>query len=494
MTPAPAAAPSAPASSRRPWLVLAAMCLPLLAQSLDVSGIGLLLPSVGSDLHAGPAGLGWVMNANPLAFGALLLASGRLSDRVGPRPLLIAGVAGFGVASALCATAPSLAWLVAFRAAQGLASAACFTTSLAVVDAAFDETRRPAAIGAWGVVSGAGSALGPLAAGVLAATAGWRWFFVVNAPLCLVALPFVTRLTEPGREAGGAIIGRGSRATARPGTSAAATRIGLVAVAVGFAALSLAVGSTVGPLARLAPAAVALASAGLLWSDHRRGRPVVDPRAVAGPWSRSALVVGFSSTWAFGVVLVVGSALLQQVRGLDPLESGLVFLAFSASFAVAGAAVGRMVGRSGLGSTMGLGMVATVTSLVVLGALPLHAPLALIAVALAVGGAGQGLAFDGSTTASLAGIDEQVAGQATAAVQTVRLLGSVLGVAAAAAIVATAGTGSTSVGDRQRTAFLLAAAVAAAGTALARAVRRPPPTASAAPPGGRPHGGAHHDR
>ena len=119
------------------------MCLPLLAQSLDVSGIGLLLPSIGADLDAGPTALGWVMNANPLAFGALLLTAGWVADRFGPRTLLLGGVGAFGVASALCAIAPSTGFLVAARATQGLASAACFTTSLAVVSATFDERRRP---------------------------------------------------------------------------------------------------------------------------------------------------------------------------------------------------------------------------------------------------------------------------------------------------------------------------------------------------------------
>ena len=138
-----------PAGARRAWWVLGAMCLPLLAQSLDVSGIGLLLPSIGADLDAGPTALGWVMNANPLAFGALLLTAGWVGRPLRPRTLLLGGVGAFGVASALCAVAPSTGFLIAARATQGLASAACFTTSLAVVSATFDERRRPGAIGAW---------------------------------------------------------------------------------------------------------------------------------------------------------------------------------------------------------------------------------------------------------------------------------------------------------------------------------------------------------
>ncbi len=451
--------------TRRAWWVLAAMCLPLLAQSLDVSGIGLLLPSIGADLDAGPTALGWVMNANPLAFGALLLTAGWVADRFGPRTLLLVGVGAFGVASALCAIAPSTGFLVAARAAQGLASAACFTTSLAVVSATFDERRRPGAIGAWGAVSGAGSAFGPLLAGALAATLGWRWFFVINAPLCLLAVPVIAVLTRPSTST--------STAPAPAAQGARAPRIGLAAVAVGFVALSLAVGSSVSAAARLVPALLAVAALTVLWRGRRNGRPVVEPAALAGPWSRAALAVGFSSTWAFGVVLVIGSALLQQVRGMGPMAAGVTFLAFSGAFALAGAAVGRMVRRAGVGTTMGTGMALTVVGLALLALLPSDVGLGAIIAALVIGGLGQGLAFDGSTTASLAGVPGGSTGEATASVQTLRLLGSVLGVAASAAIVATAAAGAstTEIADLQRLAFALAAVVAVLGCAALGALR-----------------------
>ena len=451
------------AGARRAWWVLAAMCLPLLAQSLDVSGIGLLLPSIGADLHAGPTALGWVMNANPLAFGALLLTAGWVADRFGPRLLLLGGVGAFGVASALCAIAPSTGFLVAARATQGLASAACFTTSLAVVSATFDERRRPGAIGAWGAVSGAGSAFGPLLAGALAATLGWRWFFVINAPLCLLAVPVIAVLTRPTAGAMPAPVGRGVRPP----------RIGLAAVAVGFVALSLAVGSSVSATARLVPALLAMAALLVLWRGRRHGRPVVEAAALAGPWSRAALAVGFSSTWAFGVVLVIGSALLQQVRGMGPMAAGATFLAFSGAFALAGAAVGRLVRRAGVGTTMGAGMALTVVGLALLAVLPSDVGLGAIIAALVVGGLGQGLAFDGSTTASLAGVPGSSTGEATASVQTLRLLGSVLGVAASAAIVATAAAGASTseIADLQRLAFALAAVVAVLGCAALAALR-----------------------
>ena len=145
-----------------------------------------------------------------------------------------------------------------------------------------------------------------------------------------------------------------------------------MAVAVGFVALSLAVGSSVPPAARLVPALLAAAALAVLWHGPpcrtAGGRARGPGRAVVA----AALAVGFSSTWAFGVVLVIGSAMLQQVRGMGPMAAGATFLAFSGAFALAGAAVGRMVRRAGVGTTMGAGMALTVVGLALLALLPVR--------------------------------------------------------------------------------------------------------------------------
>ena len=411
---------------RRSWWVLAAMCVPLLAQSLDVSGIGLLLPSIGADLDASATQLAWVMNANALAFGALLLTFGTLADRFGPRRLLLAGVAGFGVASLLCGAATDTDVLIAARALQGLSSAACFTTSLSVVMATFAEDRRPAAIGVWGAVSGAGSALGPLVAGALTTAVGWRAFFFVNGPICLLALPAIATL-----------VGARDRRADRP--TAPVPAAGLAAVAVSFVGISLAAGR-VGGGSWLSPGTVvplvAAAGAGIFVVVRRRrgARPVVDPAAVGARWSRSALAAAFTSTWGFGVTLVVVSAYLQQVRGFSALEAGVTFLAFSGAFALAGTVNGPAVRRLGLTTTLVAAMVACAAGFALLATIAPASAFALVVLGLLVGGFGQGLAFAASTTASLTGVPQEASGQATGATQSTRLLGNVAGVALSTAV------------------------------------------------------------
>nr|WP_249420225.1 MFS transporter [Rhabdothermincola salaria] len=448
------------------------MCVPLLTQSLDVSGIGLLLPSIGTDLDASATVLAWVMNANALAFGAMLLTFGTLADRFGPRRLLLAGVAGFGVASLLCGVATDSTVLIAARALQGLSSAACFTTSLSVVMATFAEDRRPAAIGIWGAVSGAGSALGPLVAGALTTAVGWRAFFFVNGPICLLALPAIAALV-------------GSRDREPRTSTAPFPAAGLAAVAVAFVGISLAASRAGGgswlSVATLVPLAAAGGAVAFVVARGRRGaRPVLDPAALGARWSRSALAVAFTSTWGFGVTLVVVSAYLQQVRGLSALEAGVTFLAFSGAFALAGTVNSLAVRRLGVSTTLVVAMLGCAAGFALLTTMAPASAFPLVVAGLVVGGLGQGLAFAASTTASLSGVPQAASGQATGATQSTRLLGNVVGVAISTAVLVDLQGGDDTPAALARgdgAAMVLALGVSLVGAALVPlAVRRQTPS------------------
>src|SRR3954453_10714351 len=155
---------------------------------LDSSVVSVALPSIQRSLGGGLAGQQWVSNAYLLTLGSFILLGGSLGDIYGQRRVFALGVGGFGVASLLCALAPSIELLIAFRALQGIAGAMLTPSSLAVIVATFPERERGPAIGtwtAWGTIAGA---LGPLVAGLILSVASWRWIFVINVPL-VVAVP-----------------------------------------------------------------------------------------------------------------------------------------------------------------------------------------------------------------------------------------------------------------------------------------------------------------
>src|SRR4051794_19178247 len=155
---------------------------------LDTSSVSVALPSIQRSLGGGLAGQQWVSNAYLLTLGSLILLGGSLGDIFGGRWVFALGVGGFGVTSVLCALAPSIETLIAFRALQGIAGALLTPSSLAVIISTFPEQERGPAIGAWTAWGTIAGALGPLIAGSILNVATWRWIFVINVPLVIACL------------------------------------------------------------------------------------------------------------------------------------------------------------------------------------------------------------------------------------------------------------------------------------------------------------------
>jgi MFS family permease len=179
----------------RPALVLLLACLAQFMLLVDDTIVNVALPTLGADLEFTASGLSWVVNAYLLTFGGFLLIGGRLADRFGPRRTFSAALVGFALASALCGLAPSAEVLVGARGAQGVTAALLSPAALALLLATFPEgAERRRALSAWASLMGAGAATGLLAGGVLVQVADWRWIFLVNLPVALLALAAVPRV------------------------------------------------------------------------------------------------------------------------------------------------------------------------------------------------------------------------------------------------------------------------------------------------------------
>src|SRR5271166_6146036 len=184
---------SASRTARVKRLTLVACILATAITFLDSTVVSVALPTIQRDLGGGLAAQQWVSNAYLLTLGSLILLGGSLGDVFGERRIFALGVGGFGAASLLCALAPTIGLLVAFRALQGVAGALLTPSSLAVIVATFPERERGPAIGtwtAWGTIAGA---LGPLVAGVILGVGSWRWIFVINLPLVVACLYLIKR-------------------------------------------------------------------------------------------------------------------------------------------------------------------------------------------------------------------------------------------------------------------------------------------------------------
>ncbi len=174
----------------QPALVLLIVCAGVVLASLDLFIVNVALPQIGHDFHlrAGDLGdLSWVLNGYTIVYAAFLVLFGRLAERYRRDHAFLLGVAIFVTASAACGLATSLPMLVAFRVVQAAGAALLTPTSLGLILASFPPERRYGAVRTWTAVGGIAAAAGPVVGGLLVA-ASWRWVFLVNVPVGVLAL------------------------------------------------------------------------------------------------------------------------------------------------------------------------------------------------------------------------------------------------------------------------------------------------------------------
>src|SRR4051812_25306618 len=185
-------------SGRRATLGAVIACAAQFLVGADGLAVAIALPSLQRDLGVSPIDGQWVLTAYGLAFGGSLLLGGRLGDLYGRRLLLVAGMGLFAAGSLVAGIAPGLGLLVAGRALQGLGSAAAIPAALALIGSLFPPgERRTRALGALAAMASVGGMTGLLLGGVVTHALGWRWVFLLMAPLAAVsALAAVRVLPE----------------------------------------------------------------------------------------------------------------------------------------------------------------------------------------------------------------------------------------------------------------------------------------------------------
>jgi EmrB/QacA subfamily drug resistance transporter len=172
----------------RKWWTLIAVCVGTFMLLLDVTIVNVALPAIQSSLKANFSDLQWVVDAYALMLAALLLTTGSLADLFGRRRVFVIGLIIFSVSSLLSGLASDPLWLNLARGAQGVGGAAMFSTSLALLGSAFQGRERGTAFGIWGAITGIAVAIGPVLGGALTTGLSWRWIFLVNVPIGIVAV------------------------------------------------------------------------------------------------------------------------------------------------------------------------------------------------------------------------------------------------------------------------------------------------------------------
>jgi len=441
----------------RMWITLVALSAPILALSVDMNGVVVLLGDIGSDLNVTTNTAGAMVTVASIAFAAPLLLIGRAADRFGSRPLLLWGVALFWVSSAVCAFTGSFELMMAGRILQGIASACCFTTSLAAINAIFDRKRQPVAIGIWGAIGGVGGAIGPLVAAVIASVWSWRAFFGVN--LVILAVAFVALLF---------LVPKLPRDATRslPIFLLVVLMVGIAGTIGGIQHVS-----TGGWLSfkSLVPIIVGSAAFVLVWFLRNPDDPLVIKSVSTNLPFRVGTAVATMSNWGSGVVMVLVPIALQSIRGSSVSEMGWIFLGFSAPFAVGGALSGPWVNKLGRRSALAVGSLLLTTGTMVLVVSGVKGSVAVVILGLAIAGFGNGVVYAAATSVALVDIDSKNAGEASAVLSMVRVAALALAVAVSTSVMSDFDGPSGQAG--LRVVLFVSAVITAVGIPLAGRLR-----------------------
>ncbi|WP_326659353.1 MFS transporter [Streptomyces sp. NBC_00385] len=411
--------PSPAARSRR--LALGVIATGLLMTVLDGSIVTVAMPAIQNDLGFTPAGLSWVVNAYLIAFGGLLLLSGRLGDLLGRRRMFLAGTAVFTAASVLAGAAGSPALLVTARFLQGAGSAMASAVGLGILVTLFTESReRARAIAVFSFTGAAGASIGQVLGGVLTDALGWHWIFFINLPIGLAVLLVSVRVLPADRG---------------PGIAAGADAIGALLVTGGvmlgiysvvevesygwLSAHTLGLGALA--LALLAAFAVRQATATAPLLPLR----ILRSRSVAGANLVQILMV--AALFSFQILVAL---YLQRVLGHGATATGLAMLPAAAVIGAVSLGISARLGaRFGDRNVLLLGLALLIGMLGLLTRLPVHAHYATDLLPVMFLAAGFGLALPALTTLGMSGAGEEDAGLASGLFNTTQQIGMAMGVA-----------------------------------------------------------------
>lgn len=322
-TPTPSlSAPSrvAPTSLRQAWVPLFALALAFFVEMVDNTILTNALPTIGRDLGVGTTALQWVTGAYSLTFGGLLLTAGSIADRFGRKRVLLYGVAGFGVLSALVAVVSTGGQLIALRAALGVAAAAMAPVTASLVFRLFDdEALRMRAMTMMVVIGMSGFAFGPIVAGSMLAHYPWQWLLLLNVPVALFSWLGV-RWGVPADDAAD---------LHRAPLDVAGAALSVVAIALGCFTLTSAVEHGWTSVLTLASAAGAVAAVtGFILRERTATHPMLELALLRGRTVRGAALAQLGGSVAmvgtiFGLVLH-----FQYAYGWSPMHAGLANLPF----------------------------------------------------------------------------------------------------------------------------------------------------------------------
>ncbi|WP_433376349.1 MFS transporter [Streptosporangium sp. CA-115845] len=453
----PPAPEETPPDSRR-WTTLLLLCLAQFILIVDITVVQVALPTIGGDLALDREALTWVVTTYTLCFGGLMVLGGRLSDALGARRTLLAGLALFTLASLACGLAPNGIVLIVGRAAQGVGAALLSPSALAIIMSTFHGRRRNRALGVWAAIGGTGAALGVLLGGLLTTGPGWEWVFFVNVPIGLLVLftlpavvpadgprPARQQIDVPGAlavTAATALLIYGLVNAGDAGWGAADTLLPLAGAVIFYVVFVLIERSVRAPLMR---------------AETLARRPVI-----------SGTFVMLVATGLMLALFFLSSLYLQHVLTFSALETGLMFLPVAIAITIGAQLGGHLIGKVGGRPVAVVAFLITAAGVLLMTRISLQGnAYTTLLPGFVIAALGIGPAFVTATTTTLANIPHAETGVASGVINTFHELGGSIGVAVVSTVAAASFTpGAADIGGFI-SGFTMCAIIAVAAAAIA---------------------------
>ncbi len=420
----PGVAESPPVESRQgsgsAWL-LAVCCVAQFMVILDLSIVNVALPSIQADLGFSSPDLQWVVDAYAITFAGFLMLGGRAADRFGQRRMLVAGLILFGIASLAGGTAPDQEVLIGARAVQGFAGALMAATSLAIITASFEPgPKLHRAIGLWAAMNGLGGAAGVLLGGIITEVLSWRWVLLINPPIAIAAALVAYAVVAERR--------KGRDAAPFDLAGALTLTIGQMVLVYGVVEAGLKGWDTFAALGPIALGVVLLVMFGVIETRVASAPLIPIKELTKALRTANTIVLLFSA--ALFPMWFVSSLYMQQVLGLSPLHTGLVFLPMTLTIMLVASRAGKLVSHFGVRAVLGGGLIMLAGGLLLFTRIGSSgSAIVYVMIPGLLAAAGIAMSIVPSTIAATQGAKEGQAGLASGLVNTSRQVGGGLGLA-----------------------------------------------------------------
>ncbi len=407
----------------RKWWTLVTVCIGTFMLLLDVTIVNVALPKIQAGLKSSFTDLQWVIDAYALTLAALLLTAGSLADLIGRRRIFSIGLVLFSLASLLCGVAQSPLMLNLSRGVQGIGGAMMFATSLALLGQAYRGRDRGVAFGVWGAVTGAAVSIGPVIGGALTDGLGWRWIFLVNVPIGVIALALTLSKVDESRDPAGSHLDIPGFVTFS--AALAALVFGLIE--------SSQKGWGSGVVEGCLIASVVLIAAFVV-IERRRPAPMLDLTLFRRRAFVGASIVAFALSGSIFAMFLYLTLYLQDILGLSPLGAGLRLLTLSGAILVTSGLAGRLTTVVPVRYLMGAGLALVGLSLLLMRGLTATSQWTHLLPGFVVGGVGVGLINPPLASTAIGVVPPRQAGMGSGINSTFRQVGIATGIAALGSI------------------------------------------------------------